>query len=80
MTEQGASPWLVLELTNDPLALGGAMALAGIPRAPFVLLGGAVTDRYAPRAVMPVSDGLRFAQACLLAGLVASEGRRAEVW
>lgn len=40
-----ATPWLVLKLTGDPLALGIVLALEGLPRALFMLLGGAVTDR-----------------------------------
>ena len=40
-----ATPWLVLKLTGDPLALGIVLALEGIPRAVFMLLGGAITDR-----------------------------------
>ncbi|MEZ4769675.1 MAG: hypothetical protein R2844_14750 [Caldilineales bacterium] len=41
-----ATPWLVLQLTGDPLALGIVLALEGLPRAIFMLLGGAVTDRF----------------------------------
>jgi MFS family permease len=55
-----ATPWLVLRLTGDPLALGVVLALEGIPRALFMLLGGAVTDRISPRLVMIVSDVARF--------------------
>jgi MFS family permease len=40
-----ATPWLVLQLTNDPLTLGAVLALEGIPRAVFILFGGAITDR-----------------------------------
>ena len=61
-----ATPWLVLQLTDDPVALGTVLALEGIPRALFMLLGGAVTDRFSPRIVMLVSDIVRF----LLAGLM----------
>lgn len=43
-----ATPWLVLQLTNDPMALGTVLALEGIPRALFMLLGGAITDRISP--------------------------------
>ena len=38
-----ATPWLVMHLTGDPLALGLVLALEGAPRALFMLLGGAVT-------------------------------------
>ncbi len=47
-----ALPWLVLQLTGSALALGTVMALAGIPRALFVLVGGAFVDRFSPRSVM----------------------------
>ena len=51
-----ATPWLALQLTNDPLVLGIVLALEGLPRAAFMLVGGAVTDRFAPRRVMVVAD------------------------
>jgi MFS family permease len=71
-----AVPWLVLKLGNDPLALGGVLALAGIPRALFMLLGGAFTDRYAPRAMMLVSDLARLTLVVLLAILVVTGSAR----
>ncbi len=46
-----ALPWLVLKLTGDPLSLGLVLALLGIPRAVFILIGGAVVDRYSPKRV-----------------------------
>jgi MFS family permease len=69
-----AMPWLVLKLTNDPLALGTVTALIGIPRALFMLIGGAVSDRYSPRTVMLVSDLLRLLLVTLLAALVITGG------
>ena len=36
-----ALPWLVLTLTHDPFQLGLVLALAGIPRAAVMLIGGA---------------------------------------
>ena len=65
-----AMPWLVLWLTNDPLVLGTVLALAGIPRAIFMLVGGAIVDRFSPRTVMLVSDILRLFLVSLLAVLV----------
>ena len=62
-----ALPWLVLSLTHDPLQLGFVLALAGIPRALLMLIGGAFADRHSPRTIMLVSDALR----CALAGLFA---------
>jgi MFS family permease len=54
-----ATPWLVLKLTGDPLALGIVLALEGIPRAIFILLGGAITDRLSARIIMLISDLIR---------------------
>ncbi len=51
-----AIPWLVLLLTGDPLVLGIVLALEGIPRAIFMLIGGAITDRFSQRSVMILSD------------------------
>ena len=66
-----AMPWLVLKLTgSDPVALGTVLALGSVPRALFMLVGGAVTDRLSQRTVMLVSDILRFALTGLLAALV----------
>ena len=65
-----ATPWLVLKLTGDPLALGIVLALEGIPRAIFMLLGGAITDRLSPRLIMLISDGIRFILTALMALVV----------
>ena len=62
-----ALPWLVLTLTHDPLQLGFVLALAGIPRALVMLIGGAFADRHSPRTIMLVSDALRF----VLTGVLA---------
>ena len=67
-----ATPWLVLKLTGDPLALGIVLALEGIPRAIFMLLGGAITDRVSPRVIMLISDGIRFVLTTLMALAVFS--------
>ena len=65
-----AAPWLVLQLTGDPLALGIVLALEGIPRAAFMLLGGAITDRLSPRLIMFISDVTRFVLNSLMAFVV----------
>jgi MFS family permease len=59
-----ALPWLVLKLTGDTMALGLVIALMSIPRAAFILIGGAVVDRYSPKRVLMLS---KFANALLLA-------------
>jgi len=65
-----AMPWLVLQLTGDPLALGAVLALAGIPRAILMLVGGVATDRLSPRMILLVCDWLNFALTGITAGLV----------
>lgn len=65
-----ALPWLVLQLTGSALALGTVLALASVPRALFMLIGGALVDRFSPRAVMFASNLSRFVLVGLLALLV----------
>lgn len=59
-----ALPWLVLAITGDPLTLGLVIAAMSVPRALFILLGGALVDRYSPKSVLMLS---KFANAGLLA-------------
>lgn len=65
-----AMPWLVLQLTGDPFKMGTVLALAGIPRALFILIGGALTDRFSPRRLMLVSTSVRMIVLGLLSMLV----------
>lgn len=65
-----ALPWLVLSSTGDALLVGTVLATAGIPRAIFMLLGGAMTDRFTPRKLMINSNLARMLLTGLLAGLV----------
>ena len=67
-----ATPWLVLQLTGDPLALGVVLALEGIPRAAFMLVGGAITDRFDARRVMLISDIVRLVLTAVMAGVVVT--------
>jgi MFS family permease len=63
-----ALPWLVLQMTHDPLALGLVLAVMGVPRAIFILVGGALVDRYSPKRVLMLT---KYANAILL-GLLAA--------
>ena len=65
-----ALPWLVLQLTGDSLAMGTVLATAGIPRALFMLVGGALTDRLSPRRLMLASNLFRLALVTVLSALV----------
>jgi len=62
-----ALPWLVLKLTGDAFAMGAVLAIAAVPRAIFMLLGGVVVDRFSPRVVMIVSNAVRMALVLILA-------------
>ncbi len=59
-----ALPWLVLAITGDPLTLGLVIAAMSVPRALFILVGGALVDRYSPKSVLMLS---KFANGGLLA-------------
>jgi hypothetical protein len=61
-----ALPWLVLQLTGDAFIMGTVLALAAVPRALFMLIGGAITDRYSSRNVMLLSNIARMVLVIIL--------------
>jgi MFS family permease len=65
-----ALPWLALALTGSSLALGLVLMAAAIPRAALMLVGGALSDRYDPRAIMVASSAARAGLVGILALLV----------
>ncbi len=65
-----ALPWLVLKLTGDPAALGLVLAAMALPRAAFMLIGGAVVDRMSPRQVLLGARAVNALLVSLLAVLV----------
>lgn len=73
-----ALPWLVLQLTGDAFAMGAVLAVAGVPRALFMLFGGALTDRFSPRRVMLVTNLARMLFVGALAAIILSGG--IELW
>lgn len=72
-----ALPWLVLQLTGNALATGGILATAAGPRALFMLVGGAVTDRFSPRRIMIASNVGQMVLVGFLAALVLTGTVRA---
>ena len=62
-----ALAWLALQLTGSGLALGTVLMAAAIPRAVFMLLGGAMSDRVSPRSLMIISNALRAVVVALVA-------------
>ena len=73
-----ALAWLALQLTGSGLALGTVLMTAAIPRAVFMLVGGAFSDRFSPRTLMLASNAIRAVVVGVLAALVL--GGRAELW
>ena len=65
-----ALPWLALALTGSSLALGLVLMAAAVPRAALMLVGGALSDRYDPRAIMVASSAARAVLVGVLALLV----------
>ena len=73
-----ALAWLTLQLTGSGLALGSVLMVAAIPRGVFMLLGGALSDRFSPRSLMLGSNVIRAVLVGIIAALVLTG--RAELW
>jgi hypothetical protein len=73
-----ALAWLALQLTGSGLALGTVLMTAAIPRAVFMLVGGAFSDRLSPRNLMLISNAIRAVVVGILAALVISGN--AQLW
>lgn len=67
-----ALPWLVLKMTGSALTMGLVIAIMATPRAVFILIGGAVVDRYAPKRVLMATKYINAMLLGVLAALVAS--------
>ncbi len=64
-----AQDWLVLQLTNSPLAVGITTALQFLPMLLFGLWGGLIADRYPKRTLMLITQSCMGLLAALLAVL-----------
>jgi MFS family permease len=73
-----ALTWLAIQLSGSGLVLGTVLMTAAIPRAAFMLVGGAFSDRFSPRTLMLLSNVLRGVAVGILAALVLAG--RAELW
>lgn len=65
-----ALAWLTLQLTGSGLALGSVLMVAAIPRAVFMVVGGALSDRWSPRSLMLYSNVVRAVLVGIIAALV----------
>jgi MFS family permease len=70
--------WLVLKITDSPIALATVASLQFLPITLFTLFGGAFADRFPRRPVMFVTQSLAMGQALLL-GTLAATGT-VEIW
>lgn len=68
-----ALPWLVLKMTGDTLVLGTVLALISVPRALFILVGGAVVDQHSPKSVLMLTKHINTALLALLAVMVFTD-------
>jgi MFS family permease len=67
-----ALPWLVLQLTHSPAALGTVTALQFVPILVVVLFAGVIVDRYPKQWLLVATQTVSLAQALILAALTAS--------
>jgi hypothetical protein len=73
-----ALAWLTLQLTGSGVALGTVLMATAIPRAVFMLVGGAMSDRTSPRSLMLGSNALRTVVVAIVAALVLTGN--AQLW
>lgn len=69
-----ALPWLVLKLTGSALALGTVLMVMALPRAIFMLVGGAFVDRFSPHRVLVIARSANAVFIGLLAAFVWTGG------
>src|SRR5690348_2952673 len=67
-----AQPWLVLEMTHSPVAVGLVGALQSLPILCLALFAGVITDRFPKHRLMLITQTLSLAQAVILAALTLS--------
>ena len=73
-----ALAWLTLQLTGSGLALGSVLMVAAIPRVVFMVVGGALSDRFSPRSLMLYSNAFRAVVVGIVAALVLTDN--AALW
>jgi MFS family permease len=73
-----AQPWLVLEITHSPIAVGTVGALQSLPVLCLALFAGVMTDRFPKHKLMLLTQSLSLVQAVILATLTLSG--RVQLW
>lgn len=67
-----AIAWLVIIISGNPAVLGTVLAVAGVPRAILMLVGGVIIDRFSPKIVMQVSNAFRLVFVSILSAMAFS--------
>ena len=65
--------WLVFDMTGEPVMLGYVAAAQAVPAIVLNLLAGALADRFDPRRIIIVGEGIATVLMALLATLVLTE-------
>ena len=73
-----ALTWLTLTISGSGLVLGSVLAASAVPRALFMVFGGAVADRFSPKAVLIFSSAGNAVITAALAAIVFAGA--AQVW
>ncbi|MCC7372912.1 MAG: MFS transporter [Chloroflexi bacterium] len=68
-----AQAWLILKLTNSPLALGTLTMLQALPVLLLGLFGGVIADRFPKRTLLLVTQSIMFVQAVALGVLTYTD-------
>ncbi|HTZ29344.1 MAG TPA: MFS transporter [Streptosporangiaceae bacterium] len=66
-----ALPWLVLSAHGGTILLGTVLACYGLPRTVLIPVGGLLTDKIGPRAIMLAADATRCGLVIVLVALAA---------
>lgn len=67
---QIALPWLVMEFTGSAGAMGTSIVISGVSRMGLTMVGGSLSDRFSPRALMLVAAVLRALLLMVIIGIV----------
>ncbi len=67
-----ATAWLVLRLTESPVALGTMLTIRFAPMLALSLLGGVVADRFPKRRLLLIAQAVMLAQALVMGGLTSA--------
>ena len=66
-----ALPWLILQQTGSPVAMGAVMTAGSIPQVVFMLMGGAVSDRVSARKILMTAAAARTIWITVIAFLIS---------